>query len=91
MVDGTTTDAIAIGQLTLGVVLRHVDNQRKLMLGNHVHHIVLAFFVGPADSSSCYTIVIEELGGTTCGIYLVPLLDQLLSGLQQRYFTLGCT
>ena len=47
MVDGTTTDAITIGELALGMVLRHIDDEVKLMVGNHVHHLVLTVFIRP--------------------------------------------
>ena len=33
VVDGATTDAVAVGQLTLGVVLRHIDDEVELVGG----------------------------------------------------------
>ena len=75
MVNGSTTDAIAIGQLTLRVVLWHIHDECELVLGNHVHHIVGSLFIRPADGFCFYAIVVEELGRTTCGIYLVTLLN----------------
>ena len=47
MVNGTTADAAAVGKLSLGVVLRHVDDEGKLVCGNHIHHIVISFLFLP--------------------------------------------
>ena len=47
VVDGTTTDAITIGELALGLVLRHVDDKVELMVGYHVHHLVISILIRP--------------------------------------------
>ena len=35
MVDGTATDSVTIGKLSLGMVLRNVHDEVELMVGNH--------------------------------------------------------
>ena len=61
------------------------------MVGNHVHHIVLAFLVRPSNSSSFYAVLIEELSGAASSVDLVALLNQILCRLQQADLTLGTT
>ena len=73
VVDGSAADAVAVCQFTLGVVLGHIDDEGKAVLGYHVHHVVVAFLVGPADGSSLYAVVVEEAGRTARGIHLVAL------------------
>lgn len=91
MVDSTTADAVTIGQLTLGVVLGNIDDEVELVVGNHVHHIVLSILIRPADSSCLDTVLIEELGSTCGGIYLIALLHEFTGRLQQADLTLGGT
>ena len=60
VVDGATTYAITIGQLSLGVVLRHVDDKVELVGSNHVHDVVLSFLVGPQHRRCVDSIFVEE-------------------------------
>ena len=47
MVDGTTTDAVTVGQLTLCLVLGNIDDEVELVFGYHVHHLVFTILVRP--------------------------------------------
>ena len=91
MVNGTTTNAVTIGQLALRMVLRHVDNQVERMVGNHVHHIVLTLFVRPCYGRSLHAVIVQETGCTACSVNLIALLHQFLGRLQQANLALGTT
>ncbi len=82
----STTDAIAIGQFALGVVLRNVYDEVELVLGNHLHHVrnACAFLVGPAHGDSRCVVLVEELGSTLRSVNGVASLYQRLCGVQQR-------
>ena len=50
VVDGTTTDSVTIGELTLGVILRDVDDEVELVVGNHLHNVrdILMILIRPS-------------------------------------------
>ena len=58
VVDRRTTDLIAVGQLTLAVILRDVDYQLKDMLAEHLHDVVVALLIRPANGDRRDLIVI---------------------------------
>ena len=91
MINSTTTDTVTVGELTLSIVLRNVDNQVELMISDHVHHIVISFLIRPGNSRCRNVIILEELGSTAGSIDLVTVLDQLLSRLQQSNLSFGAT
>lgn len=47
VVDCSAADLVAVGEFALRVVLGHVDDEVEGVCGNHVHDLVVAFFVGP--------------------------------------------
>ena len=54
VVDGTTTDSVTIGELTLGVILRDVDDEVELVIRNHLHHVreILVLLIRPSYGCS---------------------------------------
>ena len=93
MVDGATTDSVTIGQLTLGVILRDVDDEVELVVGNHLHHVrkILLVLIRPSYGCSLHVVLVEELRCTGCSIDGVTVLHQRLCSIEQRSLLLGTT
>ena len=93
MVDGATTDSVTIGQLTLGVILRDVDDEVELVVGNHLHHVrkILLVLIRPSYGCSLYVVLVEELRCTGCSVDGVTVLYQSLCCVEQRSLLLGTT
>ena len=67
MVDGTTADAVTIGELAVGVILRNVDDEVELVSLNHIHHVVGGILVGPCYGRCLHAVLLEELCGLQQG------------------------
>ena len=93
MVDGTATDSVTIGKLSLGMVLWNVHDEVELVVGNHFHDVrhVLVILVGPSHGNSLHMIVVEELGCSLAGINGVAVLYQSLGGIEHGSLLLGAT
>ena len=93
VVDGATTDSVTIGQLTLGVILRDVDDEVELVVGNHLHHVrkILLVLIRPSYGCSLHVVLVEELRCTGCSIDGVTVLHQRLCSIEQRSLLLGTT
>ena len=83
MVDGSATNAIAVGQFALRVVLRHVDDEGEAVVGNHIHHLVRTVLVGPTDGFSLHAVVVEELRRACRRVDFVALLFQAFRRVEQ--------
>ena len=88
MVDGATANAVAIGQLALRLVLRHIDNQLYLMIRYHLHHVLAAFLIGPGHGSGLHTVLVQETCRSVGGVDLIAVLHQVAGRLQQVHFAL---
>lgn len=88
VINSTATDTISIRQLTFAMILRDIDNQVKLMIGNHLHHVVSApgFSSGQYTRSGIYTVCIEESSRSGSSINLISLRKQSTAGIQQINF-----
>ena len=93
MVDGATTDSVTIGELTLGVILRNIDDEVELVVGNHLHHVrkILVVLIRPSYGCSLHVVLVEELRCTGCSIDGVTVLHQCLGCVEQRSLLLGTT
>ena len=78
MVDSCTAEAVSVCELTLGVVLRDVDDEVETVVGNHLHHIVFGcrILIGPHYRCCLDSVLVQELGCTQCSIDVVTLLLQ---------------
>ena len=93
MVDGATTDSVTIGELTLGVILRDVDDEVELVVSNHLHHVreILVLLIRPSYGCSLHVVLVEELRCTGCSVDGVTVLHQSLGSIEQRSLLLGTT
>ena len=83
VVDGSSADAVAIGELALAVILWYVDDEVELMVGYHLHDVLLVavFFVGPCYGCGVDSVLIEELGCAFAGADGVALGDEGACGI----------
>ena len=93
MVDGATTDSVTIGQLTLGVILRDVDDEVELVVGNHLHHVreILVVLIRPSYGCSLHVVLVQELRCAGCSVDGVTVLHQRLGCVEQRSLLLRTT
>ena len=93
VVDGATTDSVTISQLALGMILRNVDDEVELVVGNHLHHVrhILVVLVWPTHGSSLDVVLVEELRCTGSSVDGVTILHQRLGSVEQRSLLLGTT
>ena len=83
VVDSATANAVAVGELTLRVVLWNVHNQFKLVFANHVHHIVVGIFIRPAHLVSLHTVFVQEFSGAFGALDFVAALLEQEAGIEQ--------
>ena len=61
------------------------------MLLNHFGDVGLAVVVWPMHHSGLHAVFVEEIGRAACAIDVVPLLLQLLDGIEERHLALQRT
>lgn len=71
VVDGVASDAVAVGELALGVVLGYVYDKIDCVVADYVENRLASLFVGPAYGSGLDAVVVEEGGCADGGIDLV--------------------
>ena len=76
MVDGATTNAVTIGELSFRMVLWNIDDEVELVVGNHVEHFVFSLFVRPRHGCRLDIVLVKETGCTLSGKDVVAGIDK---------------
>ena len=93
MVYSAAANLVAVGLLTLAMVLRNVDDEVKGMVVYHVHHIanILVTLVRPAYRDCRDAIVCQELCRSLCSIDGIAALLQRDGRVEQSCLLLCAT
>lgn len=57
----TAADNVPVGKFATGNILRNIDDQVELIVGNHLLNVVFASFIRPIHIGSCNAVIGQKL------------------------------